>query len=308
MRNSTYTIIFIFCSICTRKDIQLAEIFQHPEDSRKLFLTGVNATSIQEQLEVEFSKRFTSFTILTEDVSKNFHHTYEYAGKKKVFNVIKTLERDWDHRHDIEIVKSATCELILEGENITSRHAPYKSHYVLVPAHFVLDEEECHKLLMDDSPEEAIKHKHQDLAGRSRQSQYFLQLHNPRKLLTLQPATSMFAYRHFRKSSEVKESPRHFQSFLNDTALLEIAFHELNMNGPQIIPFADLEESMNTNQIHEAKLGAILPVRNSEVLSLMAMKRVIVKVGHSTGHMIIPPRSTGKNKLLHHIQFVIDDW
>lgn len=300
-------ICFLCFSICEDQHVQSAMLYPAPDNYKELLLVGVNAKMAQRRLQEAIQERFRSFSIFTQNIANYRQHTIEFDIPTKDFNVVKTIKRD--HTDELEEVMSATCELLLKGRNATNRYAPYWAYYVWVPAHFVLEENECREILESNSTPDVIRHKLQNILHRSFSVRFHLHLHFPRKILALRQPTFL-AYRQFRQSSAKNNGLDHFSSFYNDSVLLEIEPHELEMSPmPRLIALSELEDAMSRHQ-DKKSLGPVLPLRNPRHIATMALKKVCVMVAGVRGHMVIPsfalnPSTTENQCQLHHIQFIL---
>ena len=298
-----------FFRVCQTEKISSALLYQSLADREVLQLVGIGATDAARQiLQQAIVPQYPSYQIFTKNIKHRSEHFKHYTGSKKSFNVIRELWRE--HTGQYEQVKTATCELILKGENITNRHAPYTAYYAYVSAHFVLEQSECENLLKRDILEIQVIDKHKEVTSRAINTKYYLQSQSPNKWLTLKPAPLWWNYRHFKRNFAEEKEPSHFSSFLNDSALLEIDPYELNMahNKQKVIQKSALEDAMKNHEDNSI-LDVVFPLRKPKDLELMVEKKVRVKVGKYSGYMVPAEIALEPDArpLLHHIQFVLED-
>ena len=298
---------FLFCCrICRRKDVSSAILYQSFSDVKELLLVGVGAYKAESTLRMELRLQFPLYTIDTKTINHRSKHFKEFINLENPYSVFKELRRD--HTGKFEKVKTATCELILQGENIGVEDVPYTAYYAYVSAHFLLDEKECKELLKRDTPEIQVRAQRKEVASRAFDTKYSLVMQPTSKKLILLPSPTWWEYRHFKLDSDEDKGPTHFSSFLNDSALMEIDPRLLLVNHPNIISKSELHVSMETHK-DNSTLDVIFPLRDPEDLENMAARKVRVKVGNAIGHMIpsgimIGP---GERPQLYHIQFVMEN-
>ena len=204
------------------------------------------------------------------------------------FNVVKECEVDNSGR--FEISNSATCELILQGENLVNRHAPYTAYYALVPADFVFDETRFKAQPEKPGTNIRVAGKEIEIWERAISADYYLQSQKAEKYLTLRSTPVRWAYRRLGKDDDQMKGSS-FDSFLNDSALLEIDPREILCEDETTITVTELESAMSN--INGRSLNEILHINDLATLAEMAARNVCVKVGDASGYMV-PSRVSEK--------------
>lgn len=296
-------------SVCDECKVEYATLYQSPDDPEELLVVGVNAEKAKSHLASQLSKMYPEYTIATQNIEQGIIQTKELAGSKSKsrFKVTKSILQR--HTYSYVDVSEATCELILQAEIVNSHH-PYSGCF----AHLILDASECERLVAENAHEDFITHMQQNVAGKSVNTRYTLkQVLKSDKTLDLRSTPPMFMYRHYRQGQTL---PVHYGSFLADTALLQIEHHQLSYdNSHSSIQLSELSDAMAMREEH-APTDVIFPLRDPKDLAKMALKRVRIRVGPSTGYMILggidlQPRGRSQQDtrhLLHHLQFMIEDW
>ena len=277
-------------------------------DHTQLFLVGIGANDVKLTICTALQHNFPRYTIFTTNIDNCPQHINELSGGK-IFNVVKEIEIE------PEPVKMATCDLILQAENITRKHAPYTAYYAYVSAHLILEEKDCEKLLKEDLADIQVTIMNKEIAGAAVYTNYFLELPGANKRLSLRPAPIFWNYRHYKRVRD-DNTALSFESFLNDSALVEIEGRELFLDKDTIISRDELTSAM-TSSSDGKMFGQVLPIDHPDELLAMAIKNVSVMVGGAFGYMIDPgmlidecteTNSQAVNRqLLHHIQFILEE-
>jgi len=228
------------------------------------------------------------------------------GGSLHKFNVRNEIQRS-----------TAVCELVMKGKVLDPLN-PYTGYFAVVPAHFLLENNECGELLAKSVTPETLTCMKDKVTARIGRSTITMEKFNSSKKLELK-FTSLLAYRHYR----VEEAPpNHYKSYLNDLVLLEINPHQLLLNTENLIPGSEIENAMTeifTSTRLKCSMGEILPIQDPTILAAMAMAKVRVRVGHAYGYMVLggswklseEQRKKGVDtgrQFLYNIQFVVEDW
>ena len=302
-------------------------------DHTQLFLVGIGANNAKLAIYTALQEHFPCYTIFTTNIDNCSQHINELSGDK-IFNVVKEIEIG--DSGESQPVKMATCDLILQAENITRKHAPYTAYYAYVSAHLILEEKDCEKLLKEDLADIQVTIMNKEIAGAAVHTNYFLELPGSNKRLSLRPAPIFWNYRHYKRVSD-ENAALSFESFLNDSALVEIEGRELFLDKDTIISRDELTSAMTCGAAGQM-FGQVLPIDHPDELLAMAIKNVSVIVGGAFGYMIPPgifinectktnsqvedpqhlqqqPTTTPNSQmeqesenrqLLHHIQFILE--
>ena len=188
--------------------------------------------------------------------------------------------------HESTPVETATCDLILQGKNFGRRHAPYMAYYAYVSAHLILEDKDCRDLLNKDVMDAHVEIKREEINGKAGYTNYYLELPETEKRLTLLSAPIQWNYRHYRQS-QLQTTSSNFDWYLNDSALLEIDGRELLTEEDSVISLPELTSAM---KIHKdgIELREILPINDNQILITMAKENVRVKIGGVSGFMVPP--------------------
>ena len=294
-------ICVFFSSICAEEQVSSAMLYQAPFDPKELLVVGVNADNARCRLQKAVDDHYPDFKVITDSIKNYREHTREFMGKEEkiAFNLIKTNYIPSDDK--FVDVGSATCELILEGENLDDR-APGTTLFAFAPAHLVLEEKDFEKLNDKNVHEGTAGLVQADLAGRALSYRYYLKTLHPKRFAKLVKGDVIYSYRQFQRGP--KKDIDHFSSFYNDSILLEIPF---NKN----VTISTLTKAMQKNQ-KGAELGDIFPINDADDLQFMGENFVKVEIGPSSGYMVCPGIPLGNNvdsrPQLFHAQFVVTDW
>lgn len=290
-------------------------LYPSPHNSKELLLVGVEAGKAKKRLVDAFKVSYPKFSIHnhTDNITAYFKHSRPLT--QRAFTVIRECfhrERQ-NTRKKYLYVGKATCELILEGENVGNK-IPDKAYYALVPAHLVLTGGDMKILLEENVHEEADKHIHRDTAARGVDDRYFMQMSNSEKVLTLDARDVIYSYRRHRP--RCTEHPHPCFTYMNDSYLMEIKKSEFSIahnSSPPPISRDELKKSMKYAW-DGAPLGNIFPVRDPQLLDWMSQCGMRVQVGSSYGYMIsrgtaLDLQATGidDHPLLFHAQFMVEN-
>ncbi|XP_067947653.1 uncharacterized protein [Watersipora subatra] len=277
----------------------------------EIWLIGKGTVEIKKSLERELKRRHPKFTLRTQEERAD-QRTQEYEDiENKNYGVKKLTYQPKSNKY--VVVESASCELILEGENTVNEHASYTAFYALTSSHFLLESDDCEKLCRPTASDDTVTRIQQDLASRSFYTKYRLQWHYPFKFLSLNPSPALFAYRHY-PTDAGKNNFEKPNDFLADAVLMEISERELRNPNQQTISFSELE-ALNTHK-SGVKIGPIIPLQHPQDLDKMSRARVRIVVGERRGFMVFPLQPLGKDRKLksedrqiqlHHILFITTD-
>ena len=303
-------------------------------DHKQLFLIGIGANNAKLAICTALQEHFPCYTIFTTNIDNCSQHINELSGDK-IFNVVKEIEIG--DSGESQPVKMATCDLILQAENIARKHTRHTAYYAYVSAHLILEEEDCKELLREDLADIQVTIKNKEIAGAAVHTNYFLELPGSNKRLSLRSAPIFWNYRHYRRVRD-DNAAHSFEYFLNDSALVQIEGEELFFSEDAVISQDEITSAM-TNGADGIMFGQVLPIDEPDELLTMAIKNVSVIVGDAFGYMILPgmlinecthtnsqaedpqhlqqqsattPNSqmeqeSVNRQLLHHIQFILEE-
>lgn len=285
-------------------------LYPSPSNSKELLLVGVDAGKAEERIADAMKSQYPKFNIFTDTIAHYSQHSRLFV--KKALTVVKEIFREGQNNIYFE-EGTATCELILEGENVGNK-IPDAAYYAFVPAHFVLKQDDMERLLDENVHEGADKHIQRDTAGKTVDDRYFMKMFNSPQVLTLDARDVMYSYRHY-EPKHGDNSPA-YTDYMNDSYLLKIEkseFSKAHDLGPAISR-DQLEESMKMAQ-DGAPLGNAFPVKDLRQLRRMGRHKVKVQVGAYYGYMItaglaldLKDGEQDDRPQIAHVQFIMDNW
>lgn len=156
----------------------------------------------------------SEFKILTEDSGPLF--TKHRTGPK-ISADLKVVLEIWDtETNEYHPRRQTACELILVGRNHSMKQSDSRgSLYVTVPAHLILDDDECTELAAGRQSIDDVRFA---VGGRSNKSRLYLEIQDTSEQFDL-VNRPLICYRHWtdqRRSTGTK-------NFMTDLALLEIS-------------------------------------------------------------------------------------
>ena len=214
---------------------------------------------------------------------------------KQIFSIVE-IQQHLDEEGSEKLADTRFCEFFLQGENVINEHAQYKAYFCLTTNPLVKK---------NNNHQYPPGSKHTGLSDIPSQAQYFLQLHNPRKRLTLHRLPPAIADSATATVVDKSQKSHNLSAHSIDVMLLEVSASELQMDGPEIISLADLQKSMTCNQ-SGYKVGPIFPLETSEDLRQMALYEVRIKIGHSNGYMVLPSDKYKYGGLANSLLFVTE--
>lgn len=284
-------------------------LYTSPYDDKELLVVGINAKKAETRLQAMIQDKYSQFTIFTDSIEDYTQHTKTMTGGGdcKAFNAIKEIHIP--HKNNYEEVSRATCELILQGRNVVNQKS-YVANYAFVSAHFALDKRDMEKLNEPDVHEGESRRVQEVTSGKALNARFALSLFNPRKWVTLRLEGVLCTYRYYQQGLDQGQS--HHSSFMTDAILMEI--EESKDVGDRVLTPEEMEEAMRMRK-DGMSIGNVFPVNDIRCLLAMGGRRVKVKVGASTGYMILPGIPLKKKNAkpedrpqICHIQFIINDW
>ena len=205
-----------------------------------------------------------------------------------------------------------TCGLIMKADFYNTSIEPCTEEYVaVVPAHFVLTEDESNKMKISQGNKILTEETAEEIAKRMIKHRYDMELFNSQKKVDLHMDPPLLAFRHC-KQVEDEESRYHPTSFMNDILLLQLKMRNLPESEGYLAE-SDLKNLMRSS-------SALIELDDPRVLCNMGMSRVSVKVGSVSGYIIpsgfnlrdreknkSPVSNTSSSQLLTNIQFIANE-
>ena len=274
------------CRICWEKGVHSAILSQSVKDGQQLSLVGVGVQKVNGLIQTAIELLFPSFTIFTksiDDRSQDLNESHDAPNAANTLKVCKDVEKN--DSDDYQRMKTATCDLVLQGDNFSNKHSPYTAYYACVPGNFVFQEKSFGELTKRQFENVDYAVQARELYSKADCTNYYLQFPATEKSLSLRSAPIWSNYSYFTQRGS-DEAATSINWFLNDSALLEIEGRELLMNEEMIISLSDIMSAVS--EVDGTTIGEILPINGPETLIAMAEKHVRVKVGAVSGYMILP--------------------
>lgn len=260
--------------LCEKEGVDFLEISRSRDDPYKIDVCGHNASNIANAISDYTTRVNSKFKVVTHDF-KGYHWFYEYQGDKQNSpkNIILQVFRlNYSHEKEMWLKnKSVMCELLLFGTNEKSSQA-HEAMFVAFPAHLVLSDIDCLKLLQNNKGATLSNLRETLLYGDALYELHIQNVSVPLELLK----PPMIAYEHYYSHHSVEESKKDHIKFMKDMAIARLDETKLN---PELR--SEIIRSVKEKNVYENSIGHTLRVSDSimtpEPNSLKAMAQAGVR-------------------------------
>ena len=170
--NFTYNNFFL--RLCKEKQVDYCEIAQLPGSGRQIHVYGERATEIQPEVDkfIKANKDSNGFQVHAHDTSDYFwFHEYGGSSKKPRFSPsFRIFKMEYVDQKLIKTDHTA-CELIMMGRKKDSRSG-LDALYVVFPAHLVLQDRDCKRMLSNQDRDVTIRSLKQNLLAQVQTMSY----------------------------------------------------------------------------------------------------------------------------------------